>query len=212
MLIISLKRLSDENWSQQSIKNFSKLLLFCLEPITSYIKLSMTSHSYKKFITQKYGKKTYINIKLLQQDIKFLNNCKKSNIAPVHCKLGGRRDALSTAKWLLRNNEKKLLNRSIAKWYSDRWKANKILQNTIKLEDTIPTEYYCKLVIFTEKKIKSRVEWKLKTLDKKYQKLINKSRPQLNNLSKQDIKVRKENTTKKPINSWNTRTVYWCII
>ena len=51
-------------------------------------------------------------------------------------------------------------------------------------------------MVFTEKKIKSRVEKKLKTLDKKYKKLINKSRPQLNDLSEEDIKVHKENTVK----------------
>ena len=51
-------------------------------------------------------------------------------------------------------------------------------------------------MVFTEKKIRSRVEKKLKTLDKKYKKLINKSRPQLNDLSEEDIKVHKENTVK----------------
>ena len=51
-------------------------------------------------------------------------------------------------------------------------------------------------MVFTEKKIKSRVEKKLKTLDKKYKKLINKSRPQLNDLSEEDIKVHKKNTVK----------------
>ena len=166
----------------------------------------MTSHSYKEFITQKYGKKTYSNIisyqektrhlKLLQQDIKFLNNC-KSNIVPVHCKLGGRRDASPTTNRLLRNTERKLLNRSIAKCYSNRWKANTILQNSInQLQDTLSIIDYCKLIIFTEKKIKSRVERKLETLDKKYQKLINKSRPPLNDLSEEDIKVHKENTVR----------------
>ena len=44
--------------------------------------------------------------------------------------------------------------------------------------------------------IKSRVERKLKTLDKKYQKLVNKSRPQLNDLSEEDVKVNKENMVK----------------
>ena len=38
----------------------------------------------------------------------FLNNCKKSNIVPVHCKLGGRRDASPATKRLLRNTERKL--------------------------------------------------------------------------------------------------------
>ena len=51
-------------------------------------------------------------------------------------------------------------------------------------------------MIFTEKKIKSSVERKLKTLDKKYKKLINKSRPPLNDLSEEDIKLHKENTVK----------------
>ena len=102
-----------------------------------------------------------------------------------------------TTKRLLRNTERKLLNRSIAKCYSNKWKANKILQNSInQLEDTLSVEDYCKLVIFTEKKIKSKAERKLKTLDKKDQKLINKSRPQLNDLSEEDIKVHKENTVK----------------
>ena len=44
--------------------------------------------------------------------------------------------------------------------------------------------------------IKSRVERKLETLDKKYKKLINKSRPPLNDLSEEDIKVHKENTVR----------------
>ena len=112
----------------------------------------------------KYGKKTYSNIihyqektrhlKLLQQDIKFLNNCKKSNIVSVHCKLGGRRDESPTTKRLLRNTERKLLNRSIAKCYFNKWKANNILQNSInQLEDTLLIEDYCKLVVFTEKNI-----------------------------------------------------------
>ena len=52
------------------------------------------------------------------------------------------------------------------------------------------------MLFFTEKKIKSRVERKLETLDKKYQKLINKSRPPLNDLSEEDFKVHKENTVK----------------
>ena len=70
------------------------------------------------------------------------------------------------------------------------------MQNSInQLEDTLSIEDYCKLVIFTEKKTKSKVETKLKTLDKKYKKLINKSRPRLNDLS-EDIKVNKENTAK----------------
>ena len=77
-----------------------------------------------------------------------------------------------------------------------------ILQgSTNQLEDTLSIKDYCNLVIFTEKKIKFRVERKLKTLDKKYQKLINKSRLQLNDLSEEDIKVHKENTVKKRINS-----------
>ena len=44
--------------------------------------------------------------------------------------------------------------------------------------------------------MKSRVERKLETLDKKYQKLINKSRAQLNDLLEEDIKVHKESTVK----------------
>ena len=91
------------------------------------------------------------------------------------------------------NTEKKLLNRSIAKCYSNRWKANKISQNSEKqLEDPLSIRNYCKLVIITEKKIKLRVEKKLKTLDKKYKKLINKSRPPLHDLSEEDIKLHKE--------------------
>ena len=51
-------------------------------------------------------------------------------------------------------------------------------------------------MIFTEKKIKSRVERKLKTLSEKYKKRINKSRPPLNDLSEEDIKLLAENTVK----------------
>ena len=66
-----------------------------------------------------------------------LNNCKKNKIVAVHCKLGGRRDASPTTKRHLRYIEWKLLNRSIAKCYSNRWKANKVLQNSInQLEKT----------------------------------------------------------------------------
>ena len=68
------------------------------------------------------------------------------------------------------------------------------MQNSInQLEDTLSIKDYCKLIIFTEKKIKSRVERKLETLDKKCQKLNKKSRPLLNDLSEEDIKVHKEN-------------------
>ena len=134
----------------------------------------MTSHFYKEFTTQKYGKKTFDNIinylektrqvKLLQQDINFLNNCKKSSSIPTNCKLGVRRDASPENKRLLRNTEKKLLNRSKAKCYSNRWKANKILQNNEKQSvDTLSIRDYCKVVIFTEQKIKSRVESKFKS-------------------------------------------------
>ena len=71
------------------------------------------------------------------------------------------------------------------------------MQNSInQLEDTLSIKDYCKLVIFTEKKMKSRVERKLETLDKKYEKLINKSRPQLNDLSEEDFKIHKENMVK----------------
>ena len=167
----------------------------------------MTSHSYKEFITQKYGKKTYGNVityqektrqlKLLEQDIKFLNSCNKSNVVRTHCKLGGRQDVSPATKRPLRNTERKLLNRSIAKCYSNRWKAKKILQNSEnQLADNLSIRDYCKLMKFTEKKIKSRVEKKLKTLDKKYKKLINKPRSPLNDLSEEDIKLHKENTVK----------------
>ena len=68
----------------------------------------------------------------------FLNNCKKSNIVPVHCKLGGRRDASPATKRLLRNTERKLWNRSIAKCYSNKWEVNKILENSInQLQDNL---------------------------------------------------------------------------
>ena len=129
--------------------------------------------------------------------MKFLNNRKKSNIVPVHCKLGGRRDASPATKRLLRNIESNLLNRSTAKCFSNKWKANKILQNSInQLEGSLSIEDYCRLAIFTEKKVKSRLERKLKTLDHKYQKLINKSRPPSNDLSEEDIKVHQGNTVK----------------
>ena len=98
-----------------------------------------------------------------------------------------------TTKRLLKNTGRKLSNRSIAKCYSNKWKSNKILQNSVnQLQDTLSIEDYCKLIVFTEKKTKSRVETKLKTLDKKYEKLNIKSRLQLNNLSEEDIKVIKK--------------------
>ena len=101
--------------------------------------------------------------------------------------------AIISTSFQIGNTEKKLLNRSIAKCYSNRWKANKILQNSEKqLEDPLSIRNYCKLVIITEKKIKLRVEKKLKTLDKKYKKLINKSKPPLNDLSEENIKLHKE--------------------
>ena len=78
----------------------------------------LTSHSYKEFVTQKYGEKTYGNIityqektrqlKLLEQDIKFLNSCKKSNVVPTHCKFGGRRGASTATKRLLRKYRKEV--------------------------------------------------------------------------------------------------------
>ena len=127
-------------------------------------------------------------MKLLKLDIRFLNNCKKSNIVPTHCKLRDRKDASPTTKTILSNTERKLLNRSLAKCYSNRWETNKILQNSEKqLEDTLSIRDYCKLVIFTKKKIKLRVKRKLKSLDKKYKKLISKSRPPLNDLSEKEL-------------------------
>ena len=97
----------------------------------------------------------------------------------------------------MKYRKKKLLNRSRAKCYLNRWKADKILNNNEnQLDDTICVRVYCKLIIFTEKKMKSRVKLKFKTLDKKYKNLINKSRPQLNFLSEEDIKPHKENTVK----------------
>ena len=114
----------------------------------------MESQSYRTFfITTKYGDETYKTIqeyqsalrseKIINEDIYFLSKCKKRDLIPVHCKLDGRRSVSPVIRKLLKNTERKLLNRSIVKNYSKRWKQrNKGKNINEKLEEVLTVKDY----------------------------------------------------------------------
>ena len=113
----------------------------------------MESQSYRTFIITKYVGETYKTIqeyqsalrseKIINQDIYFLSKWKKRDLIPVHCKIGGRRSVSSVIRKLLKNTERKLLNRSIAKNDSKRWKRKNKLENIIaKVEEVLSRKDY----------------------------------------------------------------------
>ena len=123
----------------------------------------MERQSYKIYINEKYGlnfinkinkfQQFYKDIEVLNQDIDFLSKCKRSGVVPIHCRIGGRRSASPTTKNILKASEKKLLNRSIVKNYSKRWKKQQEIKKVdLILEEKLSLTDYVKLQKLTEKK------------------------------------------------------------
>ena len=101
----------------------------------------MERQSLKDFIKNKYGDNVLKSINeyqkaskkedILSKDIEFLSNCKRSSITPIHCRIGGRRSVSPTTRKLIGETERKLLNRSIVKNYTKRFK---LLQTRKKID------------------------------------------------------------------------------
>ena len=92
----------------------------------------MERQSYKNYILNKYGDivfKTLKTTETLNKDIEFLSKCKRSKIIPTHCNIGGRRSASPMTRKMIEETERKLLNRSIVKNYSKRWKQQRIKES-----------------------------------------------------------------------------------
>ena len=165
----------------------------------------MERQSYKNFITKKYGdnifncitefQTAYKNTELLNIDIHFLSKCKRSGIVPIHCRIGGRRSASPTTKKMIGKTEKKLLNRSIVKNYSKRWKQNQIREKRESvLDEKLSLSDYMKLTELTEKRQSRKLERKTKQLANKFENLLKtkfKEKPQI---SIEEKKIYQEKT------------------
>ena len=67
--------------------------------------------------------------KFINKDIYFLSKCQKRDSILVHCKIGSRRSISPVTRKLLKNMERKLINRPIVKNFSKRWKQRNKLKN-----------------------------------------------------------------------------------
>ena len=143
----------------------------------------MENQSYSNYITARYGDNTYDIInkyqdadkssKLLTLDIEFLSKCKKSDIIPIHCRLGGRRSVSPNTRKILKKTEKKLLNRSISKNYSKRWKCRQEKGfYELRIEGTLCLKDYILLQNITESKISRSIEIKAEKLNEKFERLL----------------------------------------
>ena len=145
----------------------------------------MERQSYKSFITNKYGEITYRkiinyqnnynNIYRLKQDIDFLTKCKRSDVIPIHCRMKKRRNTSPGTKKLIKTTERKLLNRSISRNYSKRWKLQQNRKNNDNfLEEKLSVKDYCDLLKLTEKRTNSKQTYIKEHLNNKYENLLRK--------------------------------------
>ena len=143
----------------------------------------MNRQSFKQFIKNRYGNNifeninnfqtAYVNIELLNEDIYFLSKCKGSGITPIHCRIGGRRSVSPTTKKFIKSTEKKLLNRSITKNYSKRWKFTQVKNKADKLlEEILCIQDYLQVAKLTEKKYSNKIHFKRRHLLQKFEKLL----------------------------------------
>ena len=156
----------------------------------------MENQSYRKFITTKYGDEAYKTIqeyqsalrleKIINEDIYFLSKCKKRDLIPVHCKLGGRRSVSPVTRKLLKNTERKLLNRSIVKNYSKCWKQRNKLKNINEKLEVLSVKDYIGHEIKTHKKLNKLMEVKKKKLEHKFNKMLDTNAKDNFNISQKD--------------------------
>ena len=116
----------------------------------------MERQSYSNYIKNKYGNNVFKDItsyqnsskqiEILNEDIHFLSKCKRAGIIPIHCRIGKRRSASPNTKKIIQTTEKKLLNRSLVKNYSKRWKIEqKKLQHESRVDEILTIADYMKL-------------------------------------------------------------------
>ena len=157
----------------------------------------MESQSYRIFIITKYGDETYKtrqeyqralrSEKFINEDAYFVSKCKKRDLIPVHCKLGGKRSVSTITRKLLKNTERKLLNRSIVKNYSKRWKQrNKFKNVNEKLEERLSVKDYIDHEMKTHKKLDKLIEVKKKKSEHKFNKILDTNAKDNFNISQKD--------------------------
>ena len=129
---------------------------------TNFNRLVMERQSYKNYIINKYGDIVFKTLKefqaatktteILNKDIEFLSKCKRSKIIPTHCKIGRRRSASPMMRKMIEETERKLLNRSIVKNYSKRWKQQRIKESKENLlQENLSLADYAKVLALTRK-------------------------------------------------------------
>ena len=161
--------------------------------------------SYKKVITDKYGLKTYecINkfqattsqISIINLDIKFMTKCRTTGIIPIHCKLGGRRDASPQTRKILRKAEGKLLNRSIAKSHTRRWRVQQMNKKVeSKLEEVLNILDYCNMTNMTQNMVKNKLKFQEQKLNQKFEKLIRKEVKENYSVTKSEVDEHQKRT------------------
>ena len=157
----------------------------------------MESQFYRTFIATKYGDETYKTIggyqsalrseKIVYEDIYFLSKCKKRDLIPFHCKLHGRRSLSSVTRKLLKNTERKLLNRSIAKNYSKcRKQRRKLININEKLEEALSEKDYIDHETKAHEKLDKLIEVKKKKLEQKFNKILDTNVKDDFNISQKD--------------------------
>ena len=131
----------------------------------------------------------------MSRDIEFLSKCKRSGITPIHCRLGGRRSASPTTRKFLRDTEKKLLNRSIVKNYTKRFKQRQIKkkQDSV-LEENLSLNDYMNIQRLTEKRNSKILDRKTSHLSTKFQKLLKTKVTQSTTISDEERKEHQQRT------------------
>ena len=111
--------------------------------------------------------------KIINEDVYFLSKCKKRDLIRVHYKIGSRRSISPVTRNLLKNTERKLLNKFIAKNYSKRWKQTSKLKNVNqKLVEVLNVTDYIDHETKVHQKLVKVIEIKKNKLEHKFNKMV----------------------------------------
>ena len=125
--------------------------------------------------------------KIINKDVYFLSKCKKRDLIRAHCKIGSRRPISPVTRNLLKNIERKLLNKSIVKNYSKRWKQTSKLKNVNqKLVEVLNVKEYIDHETKVHQKLVKVTEIKKNKLEHKFNKMLGANAEDNFNINQKD--------------------------
>ena len=125
--------------------------------------------------------------KIINKDVYFLSKWKKRDLIRAHCKIGSRRPISPVTRNLLKNIERKLLNKSIVKNYSKRWKQTSKLKNVNqKLVEVLNVKEYIDHETKVHQKLVKVTEIKKNKLEHKFNKMLGANAEDNFNINQKD--------------------------